>query len=390
MMIERRIISKVIEALDRQAAVALIGPRQVGKTTLAFAIAKARPSLYLDLEAPRDRNKLSDPELFLREHEDELVILDEIHRVPELFPTLRGLIDQGRRKGKRTGRFLILGSAAIDLLRQSGESLAGRIDYVDMGPLDVLEVGGGAAQNRLWLRGGFPDSYLAKSDADSFRLRQSFIRTYLERDVPQFGPRIPSEMLERLWTMLAHNQGGLLNASRLASGLSVSAPTVTSYVGLLVDLLLVRRLPPFHVNTGKRLVKSPKIYVRDSGLVHALLGLRNLDELAGHPVVGPSWEGFVIETLLAAAPEGAKASFYRTGAGAEIDLVIDLGGKQGLWAIEIKRGLSPKPERGFHHARQDLSPAKSFLVYSGKDRYPLAEGIEAISLHELALELAGC
>ncbi|CAA6603650.1 conserved hypothetical protein [Rhodospirillaceae bacterium LM-1] len=388
-MINRRIIAKVHEALDRQAAVALIGPRQVGKTTLALAIAETRPSLYLDLEAMSDRNKLSDPELFLREHEDKLVILDEIHRVPELFQSLRGLIDQGRRKGKRTGRFLILGSAAIDLLRQSGETLAGRIDYVDMGPLDALEVdGSGAACNRLWLRGGFPDSFLAKSDTDSFLLRQSFIRTYLERDVPQFGPRIPAETLERLWTMLAHNQGGLLNASRLASGLSVSAPTVTSYVGLLVDLLLVRRLSPFHVNTGKRLVKSPKVYVRDSGLVHALLGIRSLNELAGHPVVGPSWEGFVIETLLAAAPEGAKASFYRTGAGAEIDLVIDLGGGIGLWAIEIKRGLSPKPERGFHHAREDLKPARSFLVYSGADRYPLAEGIEVIGLQELAQELA--
>ena len=228
-MIERHIIQKVREALARQAAVALIGPRQVGKTTLALAIAATRPSLYLDLEIPSDRNKLSDPELFLKAHEDKLVILDEIHRAPELFQTLRGLIDQGRRRGLRTGRFLILGSAAIDLLRQSGETLAGRIEYVDMGPLDALEVGRDATErDRLWLRGGFPDSFLARTDTDSFRLRQSFIRTYLERDVPQFGPRIPAETLERLWTMLAHNQGGLLNASRLASGLSVSAPTVTS------------------------------------------------------------------------------------------------------------------------------------------------------------------
>lgn len=388
-MIDRRIIPKVNAALARQAAVALIGPRQVGKTTLAHAIAATRPSLYLDLEAPGDRNKLSNPELFLKGHEDKLVILDEIHRAPELFRTLRGLIDRGRRKGKRTGRFLILGSAAINLLRQSGETLAGRIEYVDMGPLDVLEVkDSAAARNRLWLRGGFPDSYLAKSDADSFRLRQNFIRTYLERDVPQFGPRIPAETLERLWTMLAHGQGGLLNASRLASGLSVSAPTVTSYVGLLVDLLLVRRLPPFHANVGKRLVKSPKVYVRDSGLVHALLGLRDMDDLAGHPVVGPSWEGFAVETLLAVAPERAKASFYRTAAGAEIDLLIELGGRNGLWAIEIKRGLSPRLERGFHHARRDIKPAKVFLVYSGEDRYPLGDGVEAIGLRALAEMLA--
>jgi len=388
-MIERRVIAQVTDALARQAAVALIGPRQVGKTTLALVIAAARPSIYLDLELSSDRHKLSDPELFLAAHEDKLVVLDEIHRVPEIFQTLRGLIDQGRRKGLRTGRFLILGSASIDLLRQSGESLAGRIEYIDMGPLNALEVeDSSAARNRLWLRGGFPDSYLAASDRDSYRLRQSFIRTYLERDVPQFGPRIPSETLERLWTMLAHGQGGLLNASRLASGLAVSAPTVTSYIGLLVDLLLVRRLLPYHANVGKRLVKSPKVYVRDSGFVHALLGLQDADDLAGHPVVGPSWEGFAIETLLAAAPDDAKAFFYRTAAGAEIDLLIDLGGRRGLWAIEIRRGLSPRPERGLHLARQDINPAKTFMVTSGDERYPLVDGVEAIGLAALARELA--
>jgi hypothetical protein len=380
---------RVEKALSRQAAVALIGPRQVGKTTLALALAESRPSLYLDLESRPEREKLSDPTLFLRNHEDELVILDEIHRVPELFQALRGLIDQGRRKEKRTGRFLVLGSASIDLLRQSSESLAGRIEYVELGPLSVPEVENGEeALHRLWLRGGFPDSYLAKSDADSFALRRGFIRTYLERDVPQFGPRIPAEMLERLWTMLAHNQGGLLNASRLASGLSVSAPTVTNYVSLLVDLLLVRRLPPHHANVGKRLVKSPKTYVRDSGLVHALLGIESLDELLGHPVAGASWEGFVIESLLASAPERAQAGFYRTAAGAEVDLVLEFGGKQGLWAIEIKRGLAAKPERGFHHALEDLRPSKAFVVYSGSDRYPLGADIEAISVRELAKELA--
>jgi uncharacterized protein len=380
---------RVEKALSRQAAVALIGPRQVGKTTLALALAESRPSLYLDLESRPEREKLSDPTLFLRNHEDELVILDEIHRVPELFQALRGLIDQGRRKGKRTGRFLVLGSASIDLLRQSSESLAGRIEYVELGPLSVPEVENGEeALHRLWLRGGFPDSYLAKSDPDSFALRRGFIRTYLERDVPQFGPRIPAEMLERLWTMLAHNQGGLLNASRLASGLSVSAPTVTNYVGLLVDLLLVRRLPPHHANVGKRLVKSPKTYVRDSGLVHALLGIESLDELLGHPVAGASWEGFVIESLLASAPERARAGFYRTAAGAEVDLVLEFGGKQGMWAIEIKRGLAAKPERGFHHALEDLRPSKAFVVYSGSDRYPLGADIEAISVRELAKELA--
>lgn len=388
-MIRRLSRESVCKGLDRQAAVALIGPRQSGKTTLAFEIAGTRPSLYLDLEAKEDRDKLSDPALFLRRHEDKLVILDEIHRMPELFQTLRGLIDEGRRKGLRNGRFLVLGSAAIDLLRQSGESLAGRIEYVELGPLHALEIAGSPADiDRLWLRGGFPDSFLANDDADSFALRRSFVRTYLEKDVPQFGPRIPAEVLERLWMMLAHCQGGLLNASRLAASLSVSAPTVTSYIGLLVDLLLVRRLLPYHANVGKRLVKSPKTYLRDSGLLHALLGITSQDELAGHPILGKSWEGFVIESLLAVTPEHVGTSFYATAAGAEIDLVLDFGGTRGRWAIEVKRSLSAKPTRGFFLSLEDLRPSKAFVVSAGHERYPLSEGVEAISLPELAAEIA--
>lgn len=384
-MITRRAFQTVQQALTRQAAVALIGPRQVGKTTLAQDIAEGTDALYLDLEARADRDKLADPALFLSAYADRLVILDEIHRVPELFQELRGLIDTGRRKGKRTGRFLILGSASMDLLRQSGESLAGRIEYVELNPFDVLEAApDGDAQRRLWVRGGFPDSFLATSDADSFAFRQNFIRTYLERDVPQFGRRIPAETMERLWTMLAHNQGCLLNASRLASGLSITAPTVTSYIDLLADLLLVRRLTPFHANVGKRLTKSPKVYVRDSGLVHALLGLEDYNDLAGHPVVGPSWEGFVIETLLAVAPPRTRASFYRTAAGAEIDLLLEMPGRGGRWAIEIKHGLSAKPTKGFHNAREDLKPDRSFVVTAGEDRYPIAHDVEAIGLRAMA------
>lgn len=387
-MIPRDAQHSIEAALARQAAVAVIGPRQVGKTTLAHAIAEARPSLYLDLEATADREKLADPVLFLGQYTDKLVILDEIHRMPELFQALRGIIDARRRAGVRNGQFLILGSAAIDLLRQSGETLAGRVEYVDLGPLNVLEVDQDRDRlHRLWLRGGFPDSFLATGVDDSFRLRRSFIRTYLERDVPMFGPRIPAETLERLWTMLAHNQGTLLNASRLAAGLAVTAPTVTAYIDLLVDLLLVRRLPPYLVNIGKRLVKSPKTYVRDSGLLHALLGIETLDELFGHPVVGASWEGFIIENLLACAPERTRASFYRTAAGAEIDLILELGGRHGLWVIEIKRGLAPRVEKGFRIAIEDLQPNQAFLVYSGEDRYPKGGGIEAISLRELSAEL---
>ena len=388
-MIERRIKQQVREALDRQAAVALIGPRQVGKTTLAYEVAEERDALYLDLEDRNDREKLSDPGLFLEQYEDKLVVLDEIYRTPELFQTLRGIIDKGRRKGKRTGRFLILGSASIDLLRQSGESLAGRIEYVDMHPLDITELGtDDNAMNQLWIRGGFPDSYLAKNDEYSFKLRKDFIRTYLERDVPQFGPRIPAATLESLWTMLSHGQGSLLNASNLASALSISAPTVRTYIDVLVDLLLVRKLRPYHTNAGKRLVKSPKVYIRDSGLLHALLGIGDYNSLCGHPVVGTSWEGFVIENLLSDLPYKTQSNFYRTAAGAEVDLVLEFPGKSEIWAIEIKRALSAKPKKGFYNACEDIQPHKSFVVYAGDERYPISEGVEAISLSKMCQMLA--
>jgi predicted AAA+ superfamily ATPase len=375
--------------LSRQPAVALIGPRQVGKTTLALELSDQTPSLYLDLEAREDRLKLSEPALFLKQFEDRLVILDEVHRVPELFPALRGLIDQGRRKGLRTGRFLLLGSASMDLLLQSGESLAGRITHVDLGPLDVLELHSSDEDpTRLWVRGGFPDSYLAADDRGSFGWRKDFIRSYLERELPLLGPRIPTETLERLWIMLAHNQGGLLNASRLATSLMVSAQTAARYIDLLSDLLLVRRLPPYHANAGKRIVKSPKVYVRDSGIVHALLGIADFNALSGHPVVGLSWEGFVIENLLAAAPPFTIASFYRTAAGAEIDLVLEVPG-HGIWAIDIKRGVSARPEKGFYNACLDLQPARRVAVNSGTGRYRISEAVEAAGLFELASELAG-
>lgn len=384
-MLDRRAHALVGSALARQAAVALIGPRQVGKTTLALQIGGSERALYLDLESRADRSKLADPALYLNDYEDRLVILDEIHRTPEIFQDLRGLIDRGRRRGRRYGRFLILGSASLDLLRQFGESLAGRIEYVELNPFDVLEAADSRESvHRLWVRGGFPDSFLAESDASSFAFRRSFIRTYLERDVPQFGRRIPAETLERLWTMLAHGQGTLLNASKLAAGLAVSAPTITGYVDLLVDLLLVRRLRPFRTNTGKRLVKSPKVYVRDSGIVHALLGIGDYDALAGHPVVGQSWEGFVIENLVSAMPPRTMPGFYRTAAGAEIDLVLELPGRHGIWAIEIKRGLSVAPSKGFRMAVEDLAPRRSFIVYSGDDRYPLSDRLEVIGLREMA------
>ncbi len=384
-MIERRIQAGLVELIGRYPAVALLGPRQVGKTTLALNVAATRASLYLDLESPGDQAKLTDPELYLGEHDDKLVILDEVHRRPDLFQPLRGLIDKGRRSGTGTGRFLLLGSASIDLLKQSGESLAGRISFAELAPFDVLELGGESI-DRLWIRGGFPGSVLAVDDATSLTWRRDFIRTYLERDIPQFGVRIPAETLRRFWTMLAHNQGAVLNAAQLARGIAVSGSKVAHYLDLLVDLLLVRRLQPWHRNVGKRLVKSPKVYIRDSGLVHALLGLATKEELLSHPVVGGSWEGYVIETLLGMAPAGTEASFYRTVAGAEMDLVLALPGGR-VWTVEVKRGVVPKLERGFHTASADLAPEKSFVVYNGLERFPLNDHTEAISLVELAREL---
>ena len=384
-MIQRYVAPLLQEYLDEFPAVALVGPRQVGKTTLALETADQYTAIYLDLEADADRIKLSDPVLYLSKYPDELLILDEVHRLPNLFQNLRGLIDQRRRQGKRNGSFLLLGSASIDLLRQSGESLAGRIAYLELTPLHLLEIDATHA-DILWLRGGFPDSYLSRTDAASLRWRLNFIRTYLERDIPQFGPRIPAETLRRFWTMLAHAQGGPFNASKLAGNLGVDGKTTARYLDLLVDLLLVRRLPPWHKNVGKRLIKSPKVYVRDTGLVHALLGLEQLDDVLGHPVVGASWEGFVIENILSVVPDTVIANFYRTSGGAEVDLVLSFPRKE-VWAIEIKRSLSPHVEKGFYYACEDVNATKRFVVYPGIDRFPLSPNIEVISLIEMMKEV---
>jgi len=381
-MIDRSLAPRLEDALAHTPAVALLGPRQVGKTTLALAAGRHFDALYLDLESEQDRAKLAEPELYLSAHQDKLVILDEVHRAPGLFPVLRGLIDRARRAGRKSGQYLLLGSASLDLLKQSGESLAGRISYLELAPFNVLETPRLPA-DALWVRGGFPDSLLARDAARSLRWRQDFIRSYLERDIPQFGRRIAAETLRRLWTMLAHHQGGLLNTAQFARNLGVDAKTAAGYLDLLVDLLIVRRLPPWHANLGKRLVKSPKVYVRDSGLVHALLNIPDKETLLSHPVVGQSWECHVMENLLVCAGDRAQGYFYRTSGGAEIDLLLAWP-DGSLWAVEIKRSLTPKLERGFHAACDDLQPARKYVVYPGRAAYPLSPDIEAIPVAELA------
>ena len=367
-MLNRQHRKLIEEALDSQAGVVLLGPRQVGKTTLAQDIAEARDAVYLDLERSADRQILEEPDLYLDEQLGRLVVIDEVQFLPDLFRVLRGQIDRRRRKGFRTGQFLLLGSASRELLQQSAESLAGRVSYHELTPFTLLETGS-EHLSRLWLRGGFPDSFLAKDDRSSLRWREDFIRTYLERDIPSFGLRIPAETLRRFWTMLAHSQGGLLNISTHASGLGVSSTTVSRYLDLLVDLMLVRRLQPWHSNAGKRLVKSPKIFIRDAGLLHALLGIGSLEALLGHPVVGGSWEGYCIENLISVAPRGTEASFYRSVAGAEIDLVLKLPGGE-IWALEIKRTTTPKVSRGFHTAAEEVGAEKRLLVYAGDKDVP--------------------
>ena len=389
-MIQRQLEPILQEALSNNAAVALLGPRQVGKTTLALSFMPKEKVLYLDLENSLDKAKMADFSSFYHENQEKLLILDEIQRVPEIFSTIRGLIDKQRRQGRRNGLFLFLGSASMDLLRQSGESLAGRIAYLELHPINLLELNpsGSTGLNDLWLRGGFPDSLLAKNERQSLAWRTNFIRTYLERDIQQIGPRILAETLGRFWTMLAHHQGSIINMSALARGIDVSVTTANRYLDLMVDLLLVRRLKPYAFNSGKRLVKMPKVYVRDSGIAHALLNFGEVNSLLGHPVVGGSWEGFVIENLMAVSPPHFNFYFYRTAQGAEIDLVIEITHQQ-LWAIEIKRSSNPTVSKGFHIGVDDIKAKKKFVVYAGADQFSMGSQIMAIPLQDMMSMLSG-
>ena len=387
-MIKRRLEEKIRGALQENASVALLGPRQVGKTTLALNVLSIDKTVYIDLENDLDRRKMDDFHSFYNKNSQKLVILDEIQKLPEIFSSIRGIIDQQRREGNRNGLFLFLGSASMDLLRQSGESLAGRIAYLELHPIDLLEYDN-QNKEQLWTRGGFPESLLAQSDRQSINWRKNFIKTYLERDIQQISAKIPAETLGRFWTMIAHQQGGTINISELARGIDVSVTTANRYLDLMVDLLLVRRLRPFAFNTGKRLVKAPKVYVRDSGIAHALLNISDYDDLISHPVTGGSWEGFVIENLISVCPTHFNCYYYRTAQGAEIDLVIETGHNIVI-AVEIKKSSSPTISKGFYIACDDIHASKKFVVYSGEDSFSMGNDITAISLKgmmELLLEM---
>lgn len=381
MMIERKITELLTSRLQHQPAVALLGPRQVGKTTLAREIAtRSSDAVFLDLERESDRVRLARADLFFPRHRNQLVVLDEVQIMPGLFSKLRAEIDADRH----AGRFLLLGSASGALLRQSAESLAGRIAYLELTPFLIEELN--AQENSdmaaqvisLWLRGGFPRSFLASDETESLNWRIDFIETFLARDLPQLGITIPAETLRRFWRMCAHLHGHLFNASQLGAALGgLAHTTVGRYLDLLVDALMLRRLPPYLANMGKRLVKSPKVYLRDSGILHALLGIRGLDDLNGHPVAGLSWEGFIIEQILAALPPLTTAGFYRTAAGAELDLVIEH--KDQRIGFEIKLSNAPTVSKGFWNACADIGVSQAYVVAPVLDAYPLAENVEVIS-----------
>ncbi|MEZ4776413.1 MAG: ATP-binding protein [Bacteroidia bacterium] len=352
-------------------AVAIVGPRQVGKTSLALHLADHldRPALYIDLELPQDLALLQEPTLFLEQHRDKTLIIDEVQRVPHLFPVLRGLIDRHRQPG----RFILLGSASPDLIRDASESLAGRIAYYELKPLTLAETGPGTDQRQHWLRGGFPEAFLAPDQRRSMQWRQNFIQTYLERDLPMLGLRADPMLIRRLWTMLAHLHGQMLNISQLAASLGISATSVRRYLDFLEAAYLIRRLMPYHANIGKRLVKSPKVYIRDSGILHGLLDLPAYDALLRHPVLGTSWEGYVLQEVMATLPAGSDVFFYRTADGAEADIVITRGGMPET-LIEVKHSSAPSPSKGFHIASADLKTRRHFIVYPLERSYPVSGG----------------
>lgn len=382
-MINRLIEETLLNTIEQSPAVVLVGARQVGKTTLAKRVAKDINSVYLDLENPQDLLRMTDPKSYFNNNNDKLIILDEIQRIPEMFQTLRGVIDNNRWEGRRARQFLLLGSASMQLLRQNSESLAGRISRLELGGLNVLEIDQDRTElNKRWLRGGFPDSYLAKSNERSMNWIQDLVGTYLERDIPNLAFPIPATRLRRLWTMLAYLQGEPVNQSKLGSNLEIDGKTVSRYIDVLTSLLLVRRLTPWRENVIKRLVKSPRYYVRDSGVLHYLLGIQDFDTLLSHPVLAKSWEGFVIENIHSVLPGLAETYYYQTTNGAEIDLLIRFG-FNNVWAVEIKFGVAPKVSKVFGRTCEDVGANKKFVVYSGEEEFSIGDNTTMVSLSGL-------
>jgi len=372
----RLVLSQIVKRLQVNPAVTLLGARQVGKSTLAaIVIEQFSDAMYLDLERPSDMNKLSDPETFFQQFKGRLICLDEIQRTPELFAVLRSVIDHN----KGNGQLLLLGSASRELIKQSSESLAGRISYLEITPFNRMETTD-VEINQFWLRGGYPRSLLNVDDETSFQWREDYIRTFLERDIPQLGFHIPANTLGRFWRMLAHSHGQTLNASKLADSMGVSGHTIRKYIDLLEQTFVIRTLQPWSGNTKKRLIKAPKVYIRDTGLLHALLDIESMEQLFSHPVYGASYEGLVIENILAQLPRW-KPSFYRTSSGSEFDLVLEKAGKRV--AIEIKASSSPKLGRGNWSALEVLQPDYSYVVAPVDQAYPLQQGVMVVSLDDV-------
>lgn len=379
-MILRELTSTLLKRLRQSPAVALLGSRQVGKTTLARGLDLGNPTHYLDLERPSDLAKLADPELYLSGFANQLIILDEVQRVPGLFSVLRSLIDERRRAGEKNGHFLLLGSASPDLLQQSSETLAARISYLELSPLQVLELPAPEAPlQTLWERGGYPDSLFAPNEETSIQWREDFITSYVERYLPLQGITAAPILLRRFCSMLAHQQGATINHSQLAGSLGIDGKTARRYLDLLEGLYLVRSLPPWTRNAGKRLVKSPKVYWWDSGILHTLAGLPSLEHVLGHPLCGASWEGFCIEQILARHAKGGNASHYRTHAGAEVDLVIEQADGQIL-AVEIKRTLSPKLTPGLVESMETLQANRGVIIIPEGESFPLSKSVSAMGL----------
>jgi uncharacterized protein len=380
-MIDRILKSEVIESLNNQPVVAILGPRQCGKSTLSKQIIALRKDVvYIDAEKEADRLKLSDPEIFFELNRGKLVCIDEIQRLPDLFVALRSEIDSKRVNG----RFLILGSASKDLIKQSSETLAGRIAYLQLTTFLFTEIESVSELNIFWNRGGFPGSFLSVSDKTSFVWRQNFIQTFLERDIPQLGFSISAETIRRLWNMLAHHHGQILNLSTLGSSLGFSHTTIRNYLDLLSETFMIRLLSPYHSNMGKRVVRTPKVYLRDHGILNCLLKITSFDELLGHPVKGASWEGLVIENLIGIA-QNWDAFFYRTSVGAELDLILTFGSR--IIAVECKATKSPKLTSGFWNAIEDVKPDETWVVAPFTDSYPLKKDVWIMSLPDAMKKL---